>query len=85
MLLRAKLHFCIDRADTLDDRSIGRKLSRLAGEIAGLEDERRRIIDQYAVDQITGEEYVAANRDLDRQLTALPSRHTACGHFTKRT
>jgi site-specific DNA recombinase len=67
MLDPTKLRFCIDRGDALDDRSIGRRLSRLAGEIAGLEDERRRIIDQYAVEQTTGEAYIAANRNLDRQ------------------
>jgi hypothetical protein len=62
MLDPMKLRFCIDRGDALDDRSIGRRLSRLAGEIAGLEDERRRIIDQYAIEEITGEAYIAANR-----------------------
>jgi hypothetical protein len=55
----------------LDDRSIGRRLSRLAAEISGLEDERRRFIDQYAVNQITVEAYIAANRDLDRQQEQL--------------
>jgi site-specific DNA recombinase len=77
MLDPTKLRFCIDINGGLDDRSIGRKLSRLAGEIAGLEDERRRIIDQYAVDQITGEEYIAANRDLDRQQEQLTQKKAA--------
>jgi hypothetical protein len=55
----------------LDDRSIGRELARIAGHIKGLEDERRRLIDRYAAEQMTGEEYVTANRGLDRDLERL--------------
>ena len=40
-----------------------------------LEEERRRLIDRYAAEQMAGEAYIAANRALDRDL----ERHTREG------
>src|SRR5262249_26529072 len=37
----------------------------------GLEDERRRLIDRYAAEQMTGEEYVTSNRALASDLERL--------------
>jgi hypothetical protein len=50
-----------------DDRNIARGLARVAGTFSGLEDERRQIIGRYAAEQMTGEEYIAANRALDKK------------------
>ena len=67
----AKLRRCVDSGGGLDDRSIARELARIAGHIKGLEDERRRLIDRYAAEQMTGDEYVTANRALDSDLERL--------------
>jgi len=66
MLDPGKLRACIEGGGGLDDRSIARELARVAGEIGALEDERRRIIGRYAAEELSGEDYIAANRALDR-------------------
>src|SRR5205807_232284 len=71
MLDPGKLRGCIEGAAGLDDRSIARELARVAGEFGALEDERRRIIGRYATEQMTGEEYITANRALDGGLDRL--------------
>jgi hypothetical protein len=58
----------------LDDQSIARELARIAGHIKGLDDERRRIIGLHAAENMAGEEYIAANRVLDRDLERLARR-----------
>jgi Recombinase zinc beta ribbon domain len=87
MLDPGKLRQSMD-VDALHDRRTGRKLSRLVEEITGLEDERKLLIDRYALDQITEVEYIAANRDLDRRqeelaamapLTEAPKLGRPCG------
>ena len=55
----------------LDDRSTARKLARVAEKIGALDQERRQMIDRYAVDQMTGEEYISGNRALDEKLERL--------------
>jgi hypothetical protein len=76
MLDPAKLRGCIDTGGRPDDRSIARELARIAGELGALEKERRRLIDRYAAEQIAGEEYIAANRALDRDLERLTREKT---------
>jgi site-specific DNA recombinase len=71
MLDPAKLRGCIDTGGHLDDQSIARKLARVAGEVRALDQERRRLIDRYAAEQMAGEVYIAANRALDRDLERL--------------
>jgi hypothetical protein len=71
MLDPEKLRGCIDTGGRLDDQSIARKLAQVAGEIRALDEERRRIIDRYAAEQMAGEAYIAANRALDRDLERL--------------
>ena len=71
MLDPAKLRGCIDTGGRSDDRSIARELARIAGEIKALDDERRRLIDQYAAEQMAAEAYITANRALDRDLERL--------------
>jgi hypothetical protein len=44
------------------DQSIARELARIAGKIGALDEERRRLIDRYAAEQMTGEAYITANR-----------------------
>jgi hypothetical protein len=63
--------FRVRRGKRPTDRSIARELSRVAGEIAALDEERRRIIGQYAAEQMAGEAYISANRALDRGLERL--------------
>jgi hypothetical protein len=65
MLDPGKLRGCIDASGRLDDHSIARELARVAGEIRTLDEERRRIIERYAAEQMAGETYIAANRALD--------------------
>jgi hypothetical protein len=60
----------------LDDRSIARELARVAGEISALDEERRRLINQYAAEQMTGDEYITANRALDGDLDRLTREKT---------
>jgi site-specific DNA recombinase len=71
MLDPAKLRGCIGTGGRLDDRGIARELARVAGEIRALDEERRRIIGQYAAEQLAGDEYIAASRALDRGLERL--------------
>jgi hypothetical protein len=51
---------------------VARQLARVAGKLKALDDERRRIIGVYAAEQMSAEEYIVANRALDRDL----ERHT---------
>jgi hypothetical protein len=71
IMLDPRLRGCIDTGGRLDDQSIARELARMAGEIRALDEERRRLIGRYAAEQMTGDEYVAANRALDRDLERL--------------
>ncbi len=74
MLDPGKLQGCIDIGSELDDRSIARELARVAAKFSALEDERRRIIGRYAAGQMTGEEYIAANRALDERQERLTGK-----------
>jgi hypothetical protein len=71
MLDPGKLRSCIDTGGRSDDRSIARELARVAGEIRALDEERRRLINRYAAEEMAGEAYIAANRALDRDLERL--------------
>jgi site-specific DNA recombinase len=71
MLDPGKLRGCIDASGRLDDHSIARELARIAGEIRTLDEERRRLIELYAAEQMAGETYIAANRAMDRDLERL--------------
>jgi hypothetical protein len=71
MLDPGKLRRCIDCGGRLDDRSLARKLARIAAEIRALDEERRRPIGRYAAEQMVGEAYITANRALDRDLERL--------------
>ena len=70
MLDPGKLRGCIDTDGRLDDQSIARELARVAGEIRACDEQRRRLIGRYVAEEIGGEEYIAANRALDRELVA---------------
>jgi hypothetical protein len=71
MLEPGKLRGCINIGGGLDDRSTARKLARIAGKMNALDQKRRQMIDRYAADQMTGEEYIAANRVIDEKLERL--------------
>jgi site-specific DNA recombinase len=55
MLDPAMLRSCIDTGGRLDDQHIARELARVAGGIRAIDEERRRLIDQYAAEQMAGE------------------------------
>jgi hypothetical protein len=71
MLDSGSLCGCISNGGGLDDRSTARELARVARKISTLDQERRQMIDRYAADQMTGEEYISANRALDEKLERL--------------
>jgi hypothetical protein len=61
MLDPGKLRGCMEGAGGLDDRSIARKLARVAGKLGALEEERRNAINRYAAEELSGDEYIAVN------------------------
>jgi site-specific DNA recombinase len=71
MLDPGKLRGCVERGAGMDDQSTARELTRVAGKIGALDQERRQLISRYAADQITNDEYIAANRALDEKLGRL--------------
>jgi site-specific DNA recombinase len=71
MLDPAKLRGCIEGAAGLDDRSLAQELAKVARRIGVIDQERRQLIDRYAADQMTGDEYISANRALDEKLGRL--------------
>jgi hypothetical protein len=66
MLDPDKLRGCIEGAGGLDDKTIAKKLAGVAAKLGTLEQERRKIINRYAAEEVSGEAYIAANRALDR-------------------
>jgi hypothetical protein len=70
MIDPGKLRGCLD-GDRRGDRTTARELARVAKKISALDEDRRQMIDKYAADQMTGEEYIAANRALDQKLERL--------------
>ena len=71
MLDPGKLRGCVENSAGLDDQSTARELTRVAQKIGALDQERRGLMSRYAADQITGDEYIAANRALDDKLERL--------------
>ena len=71
MLDPGKLRGRINNGGGLDDRSTARELARVARKISALDQERRQMIDRYAADQMTGEEYISGNRVLHEKLERL--------------
>src|SRR5262249_11365416 len=67
----AALRGCIKNEPRRDDQRVARDLARIAGHIRGLDEERRRIIELYAREEMGGEEYIAAHRALDKELGRL--------------
>jgi site-specific DNA recombinase len=65
LLNSGKLRSCIEGSGGLDDKIIARKLARVSEKLTRLEGERRHIINQYATEQLSGQDYIAANRALD--------------------
>jgi len=60
--------------DHADNQSIARELTKIAIEINGLDQERRRLIERYATEQITAWEYIEASQALDFELEGLTRR-----------
>jgi hypothetical protein len=71
MLDPGKLRGCIDTGAGVDDRDTARELTRVVQKIGALDQERRELISRYAADQMTGDQYIAANRALDEKLERL--------------
>ena len=70
MLNPGELRGCLESGRS-DDRGTARELARVARKISDLDQERRQMIDRYAADQMTADEYIAANRALDQKLERL--------------
>jgi hypothetical protein len=71
MLDPGKLRGCVESGAGLDDQSTARALTKVAQKIGSLDHDRRELISKYAADQMTGDEYIAANRALDERLERL--------------
>jgi site-specific DNA recombinase len=71
MLDPGKLRGCVENGAGMDDRSTARELTRVAQKISALDQDRRELISRYAADQMTGDDYIAANRALDERLERL--------------
>src|SRR6516162_6237166 len=71
MLDPGKLRGCVESGAGTDDRNTARELTRVAYKIGALDRERRELISRYAANQMTGDEYIAANRALDEKLERL--------------
>jgi hypothetical protein len=76
MLDPGKLRGCVEGGGGLDDRSIARELARVAEELGALEEERRHIINRYAADELSGPDYIAANRAVDGRQERLTRKKT---------
>jgi hypothetical protein len=70
MLDPGRLRGCVE-SPGMDDRSTARELATVARKIGVLDHERRELIDRYAADQMTGDEYITGNRALDEKLERL--------------
>jgi hypothetical protein len=71
MLDPGKLRGCVESGAGMDDMSTARELASVARKIGALDHERRELINRYATDQMTNDEYIAANRALDEKLERL--------------
>ena len=73
MLDPKKLGDCMDapRAARRGDQGVANRLSRIARHVARIEDQRRRLIEHYAMDRLPSKEYIDANRALDEKLARL--------------
>jgi hypothetical protein len=71
-----RLGRCIESGSHVDDPSAARELSRIAGEINGLNDKRRDIFEAYATERMT-EEYIAASRALDEAIVRVKGEKAA--------
>jgi site-specific DNA recombinase len=71
MLDPGKLRGCVESGAGMGDQSTARELTRVAQKIGALDHERRELISRYAADQMTNDEYIAANRALDEKLGRL--------------
>jgi Recombinase zinc beta ribbon domain len=71
MLDPGRLRGCIKNGAGMDDQSTARELTKVAQKIGALNQERRQLISRYAGDQMTNDEYIAANRALDEKLERL--------------
>jgi site-specific DNA recombinase len=66
-----KLTPCVDRGEHVDDPNTARELARIAGQTNILDERRRRLIDMYATERMTREEYTDASRALDEDIVRL--------------
>jgi hypothetical protein len=71
MLDPGKLRGCIESDAGPDDQSTAQEFASIARKIGDLDRARRELIDTYAGDEMTGDEYIAANRALDEKLERL--------------
>jgi hypothetical protein len=70
MLDTGKLRGCVEGGAGIEDRGTARA-PRVARKIGALDHNRRELISRHAADELTGDEYIAANRALDERLERL--------------
>jgi hypothetical protein len=71
MLDPTKLRGCVENGAGPDDQSTAQEFASIARKIWDLDQRRRQLIDRYAGDEMTVDEYIAANRALDEKLERL--------------
>lgn len=69
-----KFTLCVERGEHVDDPNVVRELARIAGQTNNLDERRRRLIELYATERMTPEEYTNASRALDEDICAAQAR-----------
>ena len=81
MLDAGMLRRCIDRGKSGEayEGHIAREMSQVAQASKAAADKRRRMMEQYALEQMPADEYIAENRALDAELEqdCVGERHSA--------
>jgi hypothetical protein len=68
----SKLRACVQSAAKRDgERGIARRVARIARHLVAIEEDRKRLIELYASEQLESRAYIEANRKLDAKLARL--------------
>jgi site-specific DNA recombinase len=66
-----KFACCVEFGDRVDDPDVAREFARIVSEINGLDEKRRRLIELYATERTTYDEYAKASHTLDDAIVRL--------------
>ena len=68
----SKLRACVQAPAKRDgERGIAQRLARIARHLVAIEEDRKRLIELYASEQLESRAYIEANRELDAKLARL--------------